>query len=329
MIKTDELSINAKGGTELLKERLSLYLQDTNPEALEKIDFYFSRVRDFDPSKPSVYYAHDLAGDSEAQHLKTNKYDFDVKVFVSWWQYEQYLQQGLINNYKNNIVIPNSIDIDYEIQPILTNKFCFGLGSKDKPIKLIYHTTPHRGLELLVPVFIKLYNEMQKQGVFIELDVYSSFNIYGWGERDKNYQPLFDICSQHPGINYYGSVPNNVVIEALKQTHIYAFPSIWCETGCLSLIEAMATGNFCVHSSLGALPETSSGYTVMYPFVPDTHIHTQLFETLLRRTIEHIGGLSKVRLDLTPLKNAAGAVRSKHNWNKNKHLWDNVITQLI
>ena len=31
----------------------------------------------------------------------------------------------------------------------------------------------------------------------IELDVYSSFKIYGWEERDEQYKEVFDFCKQH------------------------------------------------------------------------------------------------------------------------------------
>lgn len=326
MIKTDELSANAKGGTELLKGRLHDFLAEHHPEHLENIDFYFSRVRDFDESRRSVYYVHDLAGDPETSHLKTGSYNFDVQVFVSYWQYQQFLDQGYLG-YKhahNSVVIPNSIDIDYELQPILNSKFKIGLGRKEYPIKLIYHTTPHRGLEILVPVFKSLYDELQEQGIYIELDVYSSFAIYGWEERDLRYQHLFEECKKHPGINYHGSVSNEEVIEALKQSHIFAFPSIWPETSCLALIEAMATGNYCVHSSLGALPETSGGLTHMYPYTKNDGMHVALFEAHLTRVIKQIAD----KYDLTGLKQAGNFVRYKHSWSKVQKRWTEVLNQV-
>lgn len=326
MIKTDELSTNAKGGTELLKGRLHDFLVETHPEHLENIDFYFSRVRDFDENRHSVYYVHDLSGDPETSHLKTDSYNFDAKVFVSYWQYHQFLDNGYLgyNNNLNNIVIPNSIDIDYELQPVLTDKFKIGLGRKEWPIKLIYHTTPHRGLEILVPVFKKIYEELQAQNIHIELDVYSSFAIYGWEERDSQYQHLFEECKNHPAINYHGSVSNEEVVEALKQSHVFAFPSIWPETSCLALIEAMATGNFCVHSSLGALPETSGGLTHMYPFVKDIENHTMLFEAHLMKVINQIA----TRYDLSIIKQAGAFIRHKHSWSKVQKKWTEVLNQV-
>lgn len=326
MIKTDELSANAKGGTELLKGRLHDFLVETHPEHLENIDFYFSRVRDFDENRHSVYYVHDLSGDPETSHLKDCLYPFDVQVFVSYWQHEQFVNQGYLGwrHAYNTVVIPNSINIDYELQPILNDKFKIGLGRKEYPIKLIYHTTPHRGLSILVPVFVNLYEECKKQGIYIELDVYSSFSIYGWEVRDAQYQHLFDICKEHPAINYHGAVSNEEVIEALKKSHVFAFPSIWPETSCLALIEAMATGNFCVHSSLGALPETSGGLTHMYPYTANEGMHVELFYVHLFKVINQIA----TRYDLSIIKQAGAFVRHKHSWSKVQKKWTEVLNQV-
>lgn len=326
MIKTDELSANARGGTELLKGRLHDFLAEHHPEHLENIDFYFSRVRDFDPNRRSVYYVHDLAGDAESLHLKDGLYPFDLNVFVSYWQHEQFLNQKYIKDWHahNTVVIPNSINIDYPLEPILNSKFKIGLGRKEYPIKLIYHTTPHRGLTLLVHVFKKLYEELQKEGIYIELDVYSSFSIYGWEERDYPYRHVFEECKAHPGINYHGAVSNEEVIEALKKSHVFAFPSVWPETSCLALIEAMATGNYCVHSSLGALPETSGGLTHMYPYTKNDGWHVDLFEVHLRKVIKQIAD----RYDVTKLKRAGEYVRAKHSWAEVQKRWTEVLNQV-
>ena len=47
------------------------------------------------------------------------------------------------------------------------------------------------------------------------------------------------------------------------------YPNTFKETSCLCLIEAMSAGCVCVHSSLGALPDTSNGLTCMYEYTPD------------------------------------------------------------
>ena len=105
------------------------------------------------------------------------------------------------------------------------------------------------------------------------LDVYSSFEVYGWKERDKEYEELFQKIKDHPNMTYHGYKPNEEVKEALKKAHIFALPSIWQETSCIAMIEAMSAGCLCVHSSLAALPETTANWTLMYDFTEDMNDH--------------------------------------------------------
>ena len=100
---------------------------------------------------------------------------------------------------------------------------------------LIYHTTPHRGLEVLVPVIDFLANKGKK----IHLDVYSSFKMYGWENRDEPYQKVFDKIKAHDNMTYHGYQPNDVIRKALKKAHMFSYPNIWPETSCIAMIEAM------------------------------------------------------------------------------------------
>lgn len=284
--KTDELSAKAKGGTELMKTALEKKLVERgHKDLVDFFDIYPSRVRNFDASKPSIYWAHDLAGDPEANHLKIG----DGKrwagmVFVSHWQHQQFQQYYNLTG-ENAHVLYNAIE-PFAASRVM-DKFQGPLGTESNPIRLIYHTTPHRGLEIVVPVFEFLHNHYQKQNVHIILDVYSSFSIYGWQQRDEPYSEIFERCEAHPAINYHGAVPNEQIREALMQSHIFAFPSIWPETSCLALIEAMASGTICVHSNLAALPETASGMSMMYPFVKDANLHAGRFCGYLQKAIHH------------------------------------------
>ena len=63
-----------------------------------------------------------------------------------------------------------------------------------------------------------------------------------------------------PNVNNIGYKPNIEVIEAMQSTHIFAYPSIWEETFCISAIEAMAAGNMAIVTNFGALYETCTEY---------------------------------------------------------------------
>ena len=79
----------------------------------------------------------------------------------------------------------------------------------------------------------------------IILDVYSSTKIYGDAfdlQNKKQFKPMFDKIDSLKNVNNMGYKPNLQVIDAMQDTHIYAYPSIWEETFCISAIEAMAAG---------------------------------------------------------------------------------------
>lgn len=298
--KNIDVSANARGGSELMRDRLIAGLKARGREdLLERFDFHNSRVRDFDSSRPSILLLHDLPGDPESEHLRQDGGErFKQLVFVSNWQFQQYQQYYGLNGTKCSI-IPNAIErMDSTLlyrkgwkkpdrvrsawtgamrDSELLQEYRIAAGTFEDPIRLIYHTTPHRGLEILVPVFYELYEELKSEGLYIHLDVFSSFSIYGWSERDAPYKQIFQMCHEHPGITYHGAKPNSVVREALEKAHIFAFPSIWPETSCIAMIEAMASSTMVVHSNLAALVETSGGTTRCYPFIQNKDDHAAAF----------------------------------------------------
>ena len=269
--EVNELNANANGGTELTVRGLYAHL---SPEELEGIQIIPSRVRTLDPDKIRIYHLHDLPNDPEAAHLSdpASRERFDRLVFVSNWQYQQYQTLLGVPYSSHSCVIENGVE------PLK-------MGQKDdprtNPIRIIYTPTPHRGLEILVPVFEQLAMEFD----FIELDVFSSFSLYGWPERDVPYQPLFDRCEQHPRIRYHGTRSQDVVRAAYQKAHIFAYPSIWPETSCRCLIEAMMAGCMCIHPNYGALPDTSAGLTHMYDGASNLQEHQQIFTESLRSAI--------------------------------------------
>ena len=310
LMERNEVNKDSKGGTELLQERL--YGGDIPRELLEKVQIVFSRARDLDPDKKKIYYCHDLPEDPESSRLSDPMYrkKFDKFVFVSNWQMEKYNEVRGVE-YNKSTIIKNSI------VPIDTTK-----RTKSDKIRLIYHTTPHRGLQLLVPAFV----ELCKRHNDITLDVYSSFKIYGWEQRDAQYQELFDICRNHPNIKYHGTVSNDEIREALLSADIFAYPSIWKETSCLSLIEAMSAGLLCIHPNLAALSETSMGLTWMYQWNEDANAHAGGFMQVLHQGIEVMRNQREaIEADLKLQKIQVDRV---HGWNNKANEWKALLESI-
>jgi glycosyltransferase involved in cell wall biosynthesis len=314
LVEKNETNKDSRGGTELLQHRL--YDGTVPRDLLEKFQIVFSRVRELDPDRKHIFYAHDLPEDPESSRLSDPIFrkKFERFVFVSNWQMEQYYEKRGVK-YQESSVIKNSI-IPIDIGDKLKTE------RKSDKIRLVYHSTPHRGLEILVPVFV----ELAKQNPDIVLDVYSSFKLYGWDQRDEQYKAVFDICKEHPQINYHGTVSNDELRAALVNADIFAYPSIWKETSCLCLIESMSAGVLCVHPNLAALPETSMGLTWMYQWQEDANRHANAFYQVLQQGINVIRTqYSDICSDLRLQKIQIDRV---HNWNAKAAEWTALLQSL-
>lgn len=280
------MSKNGKGGTELMAERLFKRLPK---DLTDKFQIIFSRIGEIKGDKDVILYCHDTYDDPFNEILESKDLQKRIKkfIFVSNYQFQTYHMRFGIP-YNKSIVLPNGIvPIEAHTKPSDT-------------INLIYHTTPHRGLELLLPVFNAMCNLHRD----VELDVYSSFNIYGWSDRDKPYENLFDKLRNHDRIRYHGFKPNEVVRNALKKAHIFAYPNIWPETSAISVIEAMSAGCAIVCPDFAALPETTHDFAFSYRFNENHNDHANIHATVLNNVINKYRE-GKLNGHLTTMKNYA------------------------
>ncbi len=270
-----EVSKNAKGGTELMKDWLFRELEKREPGLKDKFQFIMTRVRELEP-KQRILWVHDLASDPEVQHLKDEKSwdQFERLIFVSHWQqYQFHAYLGV--PYDRGIVIQNSIT------PLPDHK-----KPKDDKIRVCYFSTPHRGLEVLLNAWEFMRKNLQS-GLNAELDIYSSFKIYDRPHFDEQFRHIYKRANEMDGVNYHGTVTNDEIREMLQTQHIFAYPSIYEETSCITLMEAMSAGCLAVVPNLGALPETGANFPWMYGWEPDNDKHAQVHAHILARAIEH------------------------------------------
>jgi glycosyltransferase involved in cell wall biosynthesis len=189
-------------------------------------------------------------------------------------------------------------------------------------VRLIYHTTPHRGLNILLSAFDAVVKH--NPHIDVTLDVYSSFKIYGWEQRDEQYQDLFDICKNHPKINYHGTVSNAEVKKAISNADIFAYPSVWPETSCISLIEAMSAGLTVVHSNLAALPETAANWTQMYQYQSNERDHVNVFVKQLAATIT----LTEEGLFDNMMEMQKVYINNFYHWDMRKSQWESLLKSI-
>ena len=275
-LQLDAVSDKAIGGTELMRNWLFKELDKREPGIRDKFQFISTRVRNLEPDKQRILWIHDLANDPEVQHLKDKEKwnNFERVVFVSHWQQHQF-KMVLGFPYEKGVVIQNAI------YPIPEHE-----KPNDGKINVCYFSTPHRGLELLLNAWEFMRTEL-KEGLNAELNIYSSFKIYDRGHLDEQFRHIYKRAQEMDGVNYYGTVSNDSIREMLPNQHIMAYPSIYEETSCLTLIEACSAGCLCVVPNLGALPETGANFPWMYGYEENPEKHAQVHGHILGRAIAH------------------------------------------
>ena len=276
---------------------INLILNKTNHDLLEK-------------DKINILWMHHFVNQEEAKNLGSKDYTdkLDYIVFNSNWNFEKFQYQFKIPENKS-LVIKNAIEkIDFQEKP------------KDK-INLIYHTTPWRGLAQLLNVFKKLNLKN------VELNVCSSTIIYGKKFDDilgKKYENIFNECKNTKNVNYLGFVENKNIIELLKKTHIYSFPSIWPETSCLSAIESMAAGCEVVTTNLGALYETCSPFGTLVSFDRNLdNLEKKYSKTLLKSINNYWSEENQKKLKLQ-----YETINATYSWNIRSVEWKNFFNEM-
>lgn len=309
-IAWNEISKNANGGTEQVARMLEASLGDR----FDDFQIIPSRVRELDDSKYRVYWLHDLPWDPETNHLKdeSSRNRFHKIVACGNWQK---------NMYQQVLGVPQDsrfITLETPINPVSVD---FEKKDRDEQIRLIYTSTPQRGLDILVAVFV----ELAKRYPNIHLDVFSSFSIYGFDAADEQFRDLFDTCKRHPQITYHGAQPNEVVREYLARAHIFAYPSTWMECNSRSLIEAMSAGCYCVHSDLGGLADTAGGMTRIYPFDSDKNRHAKIFHDRLDHVI---GELIDLNIDQSYLKFVKSYADRRYGSSDILYRWQRMLEEI-
>lgn len=263
-------TVPPRGGADLMIEGLKNHLHI--PEGINIINSVCDeRLVDLD--KTNILWQHIPADQQLVAEIRNKHFVrmIDAFVYVSHWQHEKF-------RYIHQIPLENSVVIKNAIDPIPFVKKATG-----GKIKLIHTSVPYRGLDVLLDA-IRLIDRDD-----IELDVYSSTIIYGSDYakfEGGKFEPILNKARKTNGVNLIGYAPNEEVREALQQAHIFAYPCIFEETACLSMIEAGAAGCKMVTTNIGGLPETGSEFA---RFVPIQATHEDLvasYASILNQTID-------------------------------------------
>lgn len=191
-------------------------------------------------------------------------------IFVSYYQYQRFTEMYPGIDHSRCHVIRNAIDpIPFSVTP------------KDK-IKLVFHSEPYRGLEVLLDA-LRLIKDPD-----IELHVIGDLNTNTIDWKIEAQNKIKESILLDSRVICHGRLSNEQVREELEKCHIFAYPSTWRETSCIALIEAMAAGLYCITNSFTVLPETGIGLTKIYPFNEDLNKQAETLSNKIIKAIDLI-----------------------------------------
>ena len=129
------------------------------------------------------------------------------------------------------------------------------------PKRLIYSSTPYRGLEHL----LRLFPRIKQQVPDAQLAIFSGYDVYsetaggvpfGYDQAVRDLERMKREFAAIPGVTYRGSIKQSELAREFKRSAVLAYPNTFAETSCITALEAQYAGCVPVTTDLGALAET-------------------------------------------------------------------------
>ena len=233
----------------------------------------------------------------------------------------------LIKNYaftKSQVtVIPNALE------PLTFHKDKFNTALP----KMIYISDPSRGLEMLLEAANRIT-------IPFELEIFTDMNphINGFYQEDQPKKWVIELLKNKPNIKMYGRTNKATLKQHIESAHVFAYPSTYLETSCLSLMEAMSAGLICVVSDKGALPETGKRYPFYFNWEGELNqlidsgraydlnnlrnLHFNNYEQNVNIVVSELEkALFNATHTIPEMEKQVGFVNRTYSWDRIKDLW--------
>jgi glycosyltransferase involved in cell wall biosynthesis len=301
--------MNPYGGTEIQVEYLHKYV---SKDLLNKVQITTS-VPEKDKlviNKSNVLWVHNSYDQPNVMPWFKNKLNhgkYDHYIFNSHWTYEKFRYFFSIPTELCS-VIKNGFDDDLIIKTDFKPK---------NKIKLVYTSTPWRGLDVLLDAMDQIKTDK------VELDVYSSTEIYGdafKNNNDKQFIALYDKAKSMKNVNYKGYLHHKELMKVLHTYDAYVHSSIFEETFCLAAMESLAAGLVAMTTDLGALYETCAEFSIYVPYLKDKEALSKQFAGAIDVLPDFVNSLNA-----DAMKFQMQYYRQFYHWNVIKTYWERFL----
>jgi glycosyltransferase involved in cell wall biosynthesis len=136
------------------------------------------------------------------------------------------------------------------------------------PHKAVYSSSPDRGLQTA----LDCWKDVRKEVPDAELHVYYGFEnweksveMFHDAKQAQTVRYLKKLAQSTPGVVVHGRMNQADLAREFLSAGVWAYPTWWTETSCITAMEAQAAGLYMVTSPIAALNETVNGGGVMIP----------------------------------------------------------------
>jgi glycosyltransferase involved in cell wall biosynthesis len=277
-------------------------------------------LRDAGVNRPMVLWighAHDqpaIKGLESSRERKT----WSGFAFVSRWQLEKFVEDFWVPAEKSR-VMRNAVSPGFAELSLPAPWYRRG----DPPV-LVYTSQPYRGLEVLLDAFPAIRAAIPD----IQLRVFSGFAAtYDTPLAEDPNSALYQRSAETEGVDYVGAIAQPRLAREIATAAALAYPSVFHETSCIAVLEAMAAGLTICTTSFGALPETTAGFAHLIEASRDRAKLTRDFAQSV------IAALAECRekpdAALTRRDAQVAFVRDNYSWPKRAIEWEAWLTDLV
>jgi glycosyltransferase involved in cell wall biosynthesis len=222
----------------------------------------------------------------------------DKILFVSDWQQQTICKESGFPIEKT-AVIRNGVDL---------SRFENSKRYKKIPARLIYSSTPYRGLKLLLEIFPKIKEKIPHASLVI----CSGYDVYGGAKSTPKealleFEHLKDQFLRMDDIIFRGNLKQSELAEEFLKAEVLTYPNIFPETSCITAMEAIAASTVTISSNIGALNETVKDCGILL----NESINTENYkEKFIEKTIELLENQEKLKA----LKNNCEREKNNISW---------------
>ncbi len=151
------------------------------------------------------------------------------------------------------------------------------LPMEDNFLRLVFwgRCKPEKGIHIVIDALLNINKDLP-----IKLDIYGPY----WGDDDYSKKLMKKIKSDSR-ITNLGNLPQKDLLTKLQYYDLAVVPSIWMETGPLTVIESFAAGLPVVGTNIGGIKELLSDQDGCFLLPPERLAWKNLFLSILNKKI--------------------------------------------